>query len=115
MPVSSRNSQPQLPHGTLCYCLTGILLPKEELQAAAAMCAAAGTWLILDNTYEDFLYEGRSHHCISGPNVINVFSFSKAYGMMGWRVGYIAYPGEQLLQDGGIEGSLRDELLKVCS
>jgi aspartate/methionine/tyrosine aminotransferase len=57
-----------------------VLLPKEELEAAAAMCAAAGTWLILDNTYEDFLYEGRSHHTVSGSNVISVFSFSKAYG-----------------------------------
>jgi aspartate/methionine/tyrosine aminotransferase len=57
-----------------------VLLPKEELEAAAAMCAAAGTWLILDNTYEDFLYEGRRHHTVSGQNVISVFSFSKAYG-----------------------------------
>jgi aspartate/methionine/tyrosine aminotransferase len=57
-----------------------VLLPKEELEAAAAMCAAAGSWLILDNTYEDFLFEGRSHHTVSGPNVISVFSFSKAYG-----------------------------------
>jgi hypothetical protein len=62
-------------------CLSvGVLLPKEELEAAAAMCAAAGTWLVLDNTYEDFLYEGRNHHTMSGPNVMSVFSFSKAYG-----------------------------------
>ncbi|WIA22882.1 hypothetical protein OEZ86_009823 [Tetradesmus obliquus] len=93
---------------------TGVLLPKEELEAAAAMCAAAGSWLVLDNTYEDFLYEGRSHHTVSGPNVISVFSFSKAYGMMGWRVGYIAYPGQQLLQQGGLEQhNLGEQLLKV--
>lgn len=33
--------------------------------------------------------------------MINVFSFSKAYGMMGWRVGYLAYPqalGAELLK-----------------
>lgn len=77
------------------------------------MCAAVGTWLVLDNTYEHFLYEGRNHHCISGPNVIHVFSFSKAYGMMGWRVGYIAYPGQQQQQEGGIDGNLHDEILKV--
>lgn len=91
----------------------GVVLPKETLQAAASMCAAAGSWLILDNTYEDFLYDGYNHHCISAPNVINVFSFSKAYGMMGWRVGYIAYPGQQLLQDAGLGFDLKDELLKV--
>lgn len=93
---------------------TGVLLPKEELEAAAAMCAAVGAWLVLDNTYEDFLYEGRRHHTVSGPNVISVFSFSKAYGMMGWRVGYIAYPGQQLLQQGGLEQhNLGEQLLKV--
>lgn len=94
---------------------TGVLLSREELEAAAAMCAAAGTWLVLDNTYEDFLYEGRSHHTVSGPNVIGVFSFSKAYGMMGWRVGYIAYPGQQLLQqqEGVEQYNLGEQLLKV--
>jgi aspartate/methionine/tyrosine aminotransferase len=63
-----------------------VLLPKGELQAAAAMCAAAGTWLLLDATYEDFVYGGQCHHSVAGANVVNVFSFSKAYGMMGWRV-----------------------------
>ena len=27
---------------------------------------------------EQFLYEERRHHCASGSNIINVFSFSKA-------------------------------------
>eukprot|EP00879_Flechtneria_rotunda_P018349 GHRR01019246.1.p1 GENE.GHRR01019246.1~~GHRR01019246.1.p1 ORF type:complete len:399 (+),score=104.95 GHRR01019246.1:337-1533(+) len=93
---------------------TGILLPKEELQAAADMCKAAGTWLVLDNTYEDFVYEGREHHSVAGPNVVSLFSFSKAYGMMGWRVGYIAYPGQQVLADIRAQDCcLRDQLLKV--
>lgn len=61
----------------------GVLLQQSEVAEAAAMCAAAGAWLVLDNTYEDFVYKGRSHHCMSGPNILNVFSFSKAYGMMG--------------------------------
>eukprot|EP00897_Mesotaenium_endlicherianum_P005426 jgi/Mesen1/4911/ME000245S03965 len=51
-----------------------------------------------------FMYDGFQHECVEGPHVINLFSFSKAYGMMGWRVGYIAYPkdapglGAQLLK-----------------
>jgi histidinol-phosphate/aromatic aminotransferase/cobyric acid decarboxylase-like protein len=61
----------------------GVLLPRSELEAAARLCAAACCWLVLDNTYEDFVYGGRTHTCLAGPNVINVFSFSKAYGMMG--------------------------------
>jgi hypothetical protein len=35
-------------------------------------------------------------------------------GMMGWRVGYIAYPGQQLLQQAGLEQyNLGEQLLKV--
>eukprot|EP00775_Hariotina_reticulata_P011561 gene11559-11705_t len=94
---------------------TGVLLPVEELQRATDMCAAAGCWLVLDNTYEDFVYNGRQHHAISAPNVIHVFSFSKAYGMMGWRIGYIAYPSEQLSQGSQqLAGyQLASELMKV--
>lgn len=92
---------------------TGVLLPRSELETAAQMCASAGCWLVLDNTYEDFVYGGRSHTCLAGPNVVNVFSFSKAYGMMGWRVGYIAYPGQELLQQFGGVQDLAAELLKV--
>mmetsp|Transcript_18364 Transcript_18364/g.38389 ORF Transcript_18364/g.38389 Transcript_18364/m.38389 type:complete len:192 (+) Transcript_18364:938-1513(+) len=37
------------------------------------------------------MFDGREHYTLSAPHVINLFSFSKAYGMMGWRVGYLAY------------------------
>eukprot|EP00951_Prasinocladus_malaysianus_P029055 scaffold266804_cov26-Prasinocladus_malaysianus.AAC.1 len=46
---------------------------------------------VMDNTYEHFVYGGREHFCPSGPHVVNIFSFSKAYGMMGWRMGYLTY------------------------
>eukprot|EP00192_Tetraselmis_astigmatica_P012572 CAMPEP_0117669738 /NCGR_PEP_ID=MMETSP0804-20121206/12314_1 /TAXON_ID=1074897 /ORGANISM="Tetraselmis astigmatica, Strain CCMP880" /LENGTH=405 /DNA_ID=CAMNT_0005477859 /DNA_START=200 /DNA_END=1417 /DNA_ORIENTATION=- len=73
---------------------TGVLLSKEEVQQAVKICDDAGAWLVLDNTYEHFVYGGREHYCASGPNVINIFSFSKAYGMMGWRMGYVAFPAD---------------------
>ena len=50
-----------------------------ELQRARQLCEAAGAWLIVDNTYEDFTYDGREHMCVSGPNVINIFSMSKVW------------------------------------
>ncbi len=55
----------------------GVLLDEAELQRASQLCAAAGAWLVVDNTYEHFTYEGRQHHCVHGPHVINMFSFSK--------------------------------------
>ncbi|PNW88952.1 hypothetical protein CHLRE_01g051800v5 [Chlamydomonas reinhardtii] len=72
---------------------TGVLLSRAELDAFSAACAAAGCWLVLDNTYEDFVFaEGGEHYCPSGPQVVHLFSMSKAYGMMGWRIGYVAFP-----------------------
>lgn len=97
---------------------TGVLMTPEEVERAAEICGNKGVWLVLDNTYEQFVYghpvaeaktlttstsptplgsNGSSispavHWCPSGPHILHVFSFSKAYGMMGWRVGYIAYP-----------------------
>lgn len=51
------------------------------------------------------MYDGLKHSCVEGDHIVNIFSFSKAYGMMGWRVGYIAYPTK-------VEG-LATQLLKV--
>jgi hypothetical protein len=56
---------------------TGVMMSAEEVMRAAELCEAAGTWLVLDNTYEDFVFEGRSHFCLGGNNVLNIFSFSK--------------------------------------
>jgi len=84
---------------------TGVTMPEAMLQRISALCAKYGSWLCVDNTYEHFTYEedgGCSHTCVGGDHVLNVFSFSKAFGMMGWRVGYVAYPAR-----------LKDELMKV--
>lgn len=71
---------------------TGVTLSREELDRLADMTAAAGTWLVLDETYEEFLFSGQEHYCPSGSHIVHLFSFSKGHGLMGWRVGYIAYP-----------------------
>jgi len=84
---------------------TGMALPAAHLDKISKLCAKWGAWLVVDNTYEHFTYEEDgfcAHSAISGDHIVNIFSFSKAYGMMGWRVGYLAYPP-----------SLRDELMKV--
>lgn len=36
------------------------------------------------------MYDGMEHYCLEDNHIVNVFSFSKAYGMMGWRVGYVS-------------------------
>eukprot|EP00850_Spirogloea_muscicola_P021539 SM000253S09028 [mRNA] locus=s253:40424:43594:+ [translate_table: standard] len=85
---------------------TGTYLPGPLLKRISGICKAAGSWLVVDNTYEYFMYRGLQHECVEGDHVINIFSFSKAYGMMGWRVGYIAYPSAQ-------HSNIGKQLLKV--
>jgi aspartate/methionine/tyrosine aminotransferase len=109
---------------------SGVVVPKRALERIAVACARAGCWLVLDNTYEYFVYGEHRHHAIEAPHVINIFSFSKAYGMMGWRMGYIAFQDVHqhqevvIVGDGGEGGggetttttttwSLQAELLKV--
>ncbi|GAB4854169.1 hypothetical protein Ancab_022754 [Ancistrocladus abbreviatus] len=83
------------------FCCLALLLANR----ISDICRQAGSWLVVDNAYEYFVYDGYKHFCVEGRHVINLFSFSKAYGMMGWRVGYIAYSSEA-------EG-LRTQLLKI--
>ncbi|KAK2080245.1 hypothetical protein QBZ16_000098 [Prototheca wickerhamii] len=92
---------------------SGAVLTREELECASALCRDAGAWLVLDETYEDFVFvDGVSDagRAASGagadaaadgtraPHIIHIFSFSKAYGMAGWRVGYIAHAAGAELQ-----------------
>ncbi|OAY36815.1 aromatic aminotransferase ISS1 [Manihot esculenta] len=84
---------------------TGTYIPEPLLKRISDLCRKAGSWLIVDNTYEYFMYDGLKHSCVEGDHIVNIFSFSKAYGMMGWRVGYIAYPSE-------VEG-FATQLLKI--
>ncbi len=90
---------------------TGVLTPLNELKKISELCKNYGCWLVLDNTYEYFVYgEGNEgHSTIEGEHILNIFSFSKAYGMMGWRCGYIAFVDSQA----GGKWSLGSELLKA--
>jgi katanin p60 ATPase-containing subunit A1 len=73
---------------------SGTYIPEPLLKRISDICKDAGCWLSIDNTYEYFMYDGLKHSCLEDKHIVNIFSFSKAYGMMGWRVGYIAYHSE---------------------
>lgn len=75
---------------------TGKVLPGELLAAAADFARRNGLWILSDEVYEDYVYKG-SHHSIGSmapERTASVFSFSKAYGMAGYRCGYLAGPSE---------------------
>ena len=59
-----------------CSC-SGVVMSKGDVERAAEICGACGAWLLMDNAYEYFLYDGRQHHCAAAPHVLHLFSFSK--------------------------------------
>lgn len=74
---------------------TGAVYPPELLSAIFDLCRAHGIWLILDETYRDFLPEAnqRPHDLFNRPNwqetLIGLYSFSKSFCIPGHRLGAI--------------------------
>jgi N-succinyldiaminopimelate aminotransferase len=73
---------------------TGRVLPRDWLAALAELARRRDLWLLSDEVYEDYVYRGE--HASIAPfapeRTLRVFSFSKAYGMAGNRVGWLAGP-----------------------
>ncbi len=79
---------------------TGRVLSAEWLAALAELAREANLWLLSDEVYENTVYAGE--HVSMGryapERTISVFSFSKAYGMAGNRLGYLTGPAEAVAQ-----------------
>jgi len=78
---------------------TGAVYDADALGAVNELCRRRGIFHISDEAYECFLYGDRSHFSAGGisgaaGHTISLFSFSKAYGMAGWRVGYMVIPSQ---------------------
>ncbi|MXX96987.1 MAG: pyridoxal phosphate-dependent aminotransferase [Rhodothermaceae bacterium] len=76
---------------------TGVVYPPETLRAINDLCARHGIYHMSDEAYEYFTFDGAEHYSPgSAPgahaHTISLFSMSKAYGMAGWRLGYMAIP-----------------------
>jgi aspartate/methionine/tyrosine aminotransferase len=73
---------------------TGRVLPEAWLAALADLARRRDLWLLSDEVYEDFVYRGQhaSPARFAPERTLSVYSFSKAYGTSGNRVGYLAGP-----------------------
>ncbi|MCW5752327.1 MAG: pyridoxal phosphate-dependent aminotransferase [Alphaproteobacteria bacterium] len=76
---------------------TGWMMSTEEQRALLAFARARGIWIVADEVYARIVYD-RPHAPsfleAAGPDdpVIVVNSFSKAWSMTGWRLGWITAP-----------------------
>ena len=78
---------------------TGVVYTRDELAALARVAREAGIWLIADEIYREFGFDGKkppSIFSIPEPydKTVLVDGPSKRFGMPGWRLGFIAGPAE---------------------
>ncbi len=73
----------------------GGILTEEEFEVLASACLQSGTILVVDVTYDDFGSDKRLRkRALATRNVVVTGSFSKSYGLAGFRVGWAAACGE---------------------
>lgn len=82
----------------------GTIYPPALLSTILALCKAKGIWLILDETYRDFLplEAGAPHNLFAKhgwqDHLIQLYSFSKSYCMPGHRLGAVTAGADMIFQ-----------------
>lgn len=77
---------------------TGMVYTKQEVAELAEVLLRHDIWIISDDIYDRIIFDGEKfHHLLTAEpklrdRMIIVQSVSKAYGMPGWRVGFVAAP-----------------------
>ena len=72
---------------------TGTVMSREELTDIAALCEAHKIALIVDEIYGGLIYDQADFSaCELGNEVFVINSFSKYFGMTGWRLGWVVCP-----------------------
>lgn len=76
---------------------TGAVVPPEEFVRILEVCRRRGVWLLTDECYSHFLYDGLRPFSIAEvpgtkERIIVAGSLSKTFAMTGWRMGYALAP-----------------------
>ncbi|WP_229217335.1 pyridoxal phosphate-dependent aminotransferase [Massilia forsythiae] len=78
---------------------TGKVYTRRELECIRDWVARTGARVIVDESYEHLVFEGRQTSLAAlcdwrGIGVVTIFSASQSYAMMGWRIGFALAPAE---------------------
>ncbi len=72
---------------------TGTALSREELAALSAEVRSRNGYLLVDEIYHGLVYEGSAPSVLEvDPDAFVINSFSKYFGMTGWRLGWLVAP-----------------------
>ena len=77
---------------------TGTVYSRTELENLAKIAVEHNLYILSDEVYEKFVYEGQHFSVASleglSKQVITINSLSKTHAMTGWRIGFLAAPSE---------------------
>jgi aspartate/methionine/tyrosine aminotransferase len=72
---------------------TGTALSREELTALAGAVRSRNGYLLVDEIYHGLVYDGSAPSVLEvDPDAFVINSFSKYFGMTGWRLGWLVAP-----------------------
>ncbi len=76
---------------------TGAVVDAAELSRIVDWCASRDAWLVYDETYDRFLYDGRRHASAAAmrsryERIVVTGAASKTWAMTGWRLGWALGP-----------------------
>ncbi|WP_210489981.1 aminotransferase [Microvirga antarctica] len=95
---------------------TGAVYPDHVIESFANLCREKGIYLVIDETYRDFLPSGmnRAHGLFATESwrssVIQLYSFSKSYAIPGHRAGAITADHHLIAQVGKVL-----DCLQICA
>ena len=93
---------------------TGSIYPVNLLNEIYQACRAAGVWLIVDETYRDFIEQHERHNLFGEDDwqtgLIQLYSFSKSFCIPGHRLGAVV-AGETVIE---AIGKVMDNL-QICA
>lgn len=77
---------------------SGSIIPADELHDLASFCRQRGVWLVCDEVYSMFTYDGRHRSARASvdhlDNIVMIDGLSKSHAMSGWRMGWVVAPAE---------------------
>jgi aspartate aminotransferase len=75
---------------------SGAVFQRAQLERVAELAKARGIWVMTDECYHRFVYDGEPYSMASFPDmrdtVVVAGSLSKTYAMTGWRIGFVLAP-----------------------
>ena len=80
---------------------SGGVMTRKDLEGIAELARERDLWVISDEAYEDFVYEGEPHVSIASlpgmyERTVPLYTFSKTYAVTGLRLAYVAVHDETI-------------------